>query len=129
MLSMGAGEGFFLGITDIDDEGYWLTLLDQEVYTGPFGEGQPSSAHPLFDCGGIVSLPELSVGDVHCKKTGSGVVCGLPQYIDLSPLTMPPTTEAPPTTMFIDVETYPVAEENVTIAPEVTTTPEPEEPG
>ena len=60
MLSMGAGEGFFLGISDIDDEGYWVTLLDNEVYTGPFGEGQPSSTHPLYDCGGIVSLPELA---------------------------------------------------------------------
>ena len=72
MLSLGAGEGYWLGASDIKDEGFWITESDGTTYTGPYGKGQPVDEEGRNCLAILTDLPilKLEPGSKLCDTKG-----------------------------------------------------------
>ncbi len=73
MLSLGAGEGYWLGASDEGSDGFWVIEDGGNTYTGPFADGEPSK-NPEFNCLTILSGKtngRLEPGSKLCYEKGA----------------------------------------------------------
>ena len=72
MLSLGAGENYWLGASDTEKEGFWIMESDGTTYTGPYGKGQPVEGDGKNCLAILTDLPMLKLepASKNCEEKG-----------------------------------------------------------